>query len=478
MLILFACGENENYKQNNSFPDIYPDYINIYIPYNIAPLNFMIRENCDKIEVEIKGKYGELRTNGKFKISFPLKEFSDLLSQNKGDTLLVEVKARINGKLLKYKSFYWYVSSEAIDSYLTYRLIEPGYEVWSKINISQRNISNFDETILADNNLTEGSCMNCHVGSKQNPQKSFFNLRGPKGGTVIVDGEKLRKLNTKPDGAYANAIYGNWHPSGRFIGFSTNVVLPAMHTIHDKRAMVYDTKSDLIVVDISTDEILTSPLISRPDRFETFPEFSYDGKKMFFCVADSVTLPANYQNLHYNLCSIDFNEKERTFGSKIDTLVNSQKISKTVSEPKASPDGKYLVYTSFNYGTFPIWHPEAKLYCYNLLTGQIDTMPELNNNLNYSNSYHNWSSNSRWIVFASKRDNGMYGKPYFSYIDKNGKAHKPFVLPQEDPEFYDYTYKSFNIPELFEQARLFDAFDIERLYKDEGSLEKLKYLEK
>ncbi len=42
----------------------------------------------------------------------------------------------------------------------------------------------------------------------------------------------------------------------------------------------------------------------------------------------------------------------------------------------------------------------------------------------------------------------MYGKPYFAHIDENGISSKAFVLPQRDPDFYDYFLKSFNIPEL------------------------------
>jgi hypothetical protein len=40
------------------------------------------------------------------------------------------------------------------------------------------------------------------------------------------------------------------------------------------------------------------------------------------------------------------------------------------------------------------------------------------------------------------------GRPYFSYIDDGGKAHKPFVLPQKDPAFYDSFLKLYNLPEL------------------------------
>ena len=55
--------------------------------------------------------------------------------------------------------------------------------------------------------------------------------------------------------------------------------------------------------------------------------------------------------------------------------------------------------------------------------------------------------------------------PYFAYIDKDGQGHKSFVLPQRNPEFYDYFYKSFNIPELFANQPNFEVADIERIFR-------------
>ena len=87
---------------------------------------------------------------------------------------------------------------------------------------------------------------------------------------------------------------------------------------------------------------------------------------------------------------------------------------------------------------------------------------------NGRDTYHSWSSNSRWFVFASKRDDGLYGKPYFCYVDRQGHAHKPFVLPQQDPQFYDMNLKSFNVPELGRGSLPFDAVDVQRAMKQEA----------
>ena len=89
-----------------------------------------------------------------------------------------------------------------------------------------------------------------------------------------------------------------------------------------------------------------------------------------------------------------------------------------------------------------------------------------------SDTYHSWSHTGRWFVFASKRDDGLYGKPYFCYVDRQCKAHKPFVLPQKEPTFYDDCLKSFNIPELSRGPVPFDAIDIENVLKQKSSNKK------
>ncbi|MGE4587442.1 MAG: TolB family protein [Mangrovibacterium sp.] len=475
IFLLAGCRGKNEVRQVDSYPPIVPDYTDISIPCNIAPLNFKITDSCDRAEAIVTGRNGRIKVNGKKKLTFPLKRFHQLLEKHQGDTLSVSVRVRKDKYWTRYKPFYWVVTAETVDPYLSYRLIEPGYEVYRKLSVRQRGLTNFKEKVLADNNLTDGACINCHITNKHQPGQSFFHIRHQHGGTIIARGNALRKIDTKTKQTLSAGVYGNWHPSGRFIVFSANVVIPAFHSVSNKRMEVYDTTSDLIVLDVEKNEVFSDPRIARRGKLESFPEFSADGRTLFFCVADSVLLPDQYRQLRYSLCSIGFDAENRTFTGKADTLFSAHAENKTVSMPRASPDGKYLMFTVFDYGTFPIWHNEAMLYLLNLKTGKISKMPVVNAE-KYSNSYHSWSANSRWFVFASKRDNGMYGKPYFSYIRPDGQETKPFVLPQKDPEFYNYSYQSFNIPELSENCTAFDALDVEALFQ-QTKAEKVTFVE-
>jgi hypothetical protein len=80
-----------------------------------------------------------------------------------------------------------------------------------------------------------------------------------------------------------------------------------------------------------------------------------------------------------------------------------------------------------------------------LNTGQY-RKPAINSE--YSESWHSWSSNSRWIAFSSKRQGGALTRTYLSYVDETGQAHKPFVLPQKDPAYYDSLLETYSVPEL------------------------------
>ena len=91
-------------------------------------------------------------------------------------------------------------------------------------------------------------------------------------------------------------------------------------------------------------------------------------------------------------------------------------------------------------------------------------------NSNESESWHCWSSNGRWIVYASKRRDNLFGKIYLSYVDEKGTDHKPILLPQEDPTFYDSLLQTYNAPELASSRIPWEPKDFEEgiLSSEEG----------
>ena len=462
-LILLSCTPTpENVKKSNVLPPIYPDYCDVTIPENIAPLNFLLRADCEAIEV----RAGDLSINTRGnEVVFDIDDWKDMLSRYAGQKIEVIVSALIDGQWIEYKSFKWLIVKDKIDPYLTYRLIEPDYEIWNQIQIQQRCIENFDVNALGHYEQLENRCMNCHTFANQDPQLSMMYVRGPGGGAILNQHGQLSKLNIP------GSVYFGFSPSGRYITYSTQKIIPAFHSKPSKRLEVFDAGSNVYVADMQEHRIISSPLLSDSLKFETFPTFSPDGKYIYYCVADSVALPRDIKKLQYRLVRISFDESSGTIGTQVDTLLSPDSCLLTprkssVCHPRLSPDGRYLLYTVADYGTFPIWHPEADLQLMDLHTGAIDTLAIVNSEK--SDTYHSWSSNSRWFVFASKRDDGLYGKPYFCYIDKDGKAHKPFCLPQEHPTFYDNNLKSFNAPELGKGRVPFDVNDVAKAMKQES----------
>ena len=471
LLFSISCNQTENMFVSEELPPIYPDYINITIPYNIAPLNFVFRE-AQRVEVTLEGQSGTMRRMGKDKIQFSQNQWKKFLKEEMGHAITVTIKAKIQGNWYVYPSFEWIVSEDRIDPYLTYRLVEPGLTVMNKLQLCERNIENFSERIFADYNLLDNACMNCHIVGNQDPNISFFYLRGDQGGTIVNRNGQLRKISVQTEDLISPPRYGHLHPSGRYGVFSTNDAIPEYHTLSEVKLEVYDTYSDLIVLDFDNNRVINSPLISGNERLETFPFFSSDGKRIYYCVAPTLSLPEEIEQLKYSLCSIEFDAEQGAFGNQVDTLVDmSGADSKSVSFPRQSPDGRFLLYCVSDYGTFPLWHPDTDLAMMDLQTMESINTDTVNSN--NSDSYHSWSSNSRWFVFASKRDDGWYGKPYFAYVDKAGNIHKPFVLPQRDPYFYDYTLVSFNLPELMIDKLPFTISDVENIYW-KGDLELFK----
>jgi dipeptidyl aminopeptidase/acylaminoacyl peptidase len=272
----------------------------------------------------------------------------------------------------------------------------------------------------------------------------LFHVRDKHAGTVFWKNSRLLKVDTKTDSTISAGVYPSWHPEDRFVAFSTNNIVQSFHAIPDKKVEVLDTLSDLIIYDTEENVVSSNPDISSPGHFETFPEWSPDGRSLFFCRAKALP-PEQYDEIRYDLFKIGFSHESKTFG-KLTPVLNLSNNNQSITFPRISPDGKYLLFCVVDYGNFSIWHKESDLFYLNIDTGEVKEAMQLNSN--QSESYHSWSQNGKWVVFSSRRQNGLYTQPFISYFDANGNFSKPFILPQKSPDFYNTFLKSYNIPEF------------------------------
>ena len=453
-----ACKETiTNPEILSVTPDIFPDYTEVTIPATIAPLNFSVETDHTPSLLHLRaegGKSGRMEIQTTGFISFPEKKWKQLLADNIGDKISFTLSVKSEGRWKQYAPFAMYISPHPVDYGLAYRLIAPGYEIYHKMGIYQRNLSNFQQRTVIENTVVPTSCVNCHSFNQTQTHEMSLHVRGANGGTVIKSHETLKIVDTKTDATISACVYPYWHPSGRFIAYSTNVTRQIFHSAKEKRIEVLDLASDIVVYDVETNELLSCKLLTTSD-FETYPAFSPDGKTLYFCSASEQNMPDNFSEVRYNLCSISFDASTRTFGTKIDTLIRADAEGKSISFPKPSFDGKFIMFTLLDYGNFGIWHQEADLYVLNLENGTTHELTEANSR--FADSYHNWSSNSRWFVFGSRRMDGLYTHAYIAAIDENGQASKPFLLPQKNPKAYLESLYSYNVPEFISSPIQFDA---------------------
>lgn len=449
ILLVTGCGRKPagEILQIDHIPDIEPDYSGITIPPNISPLNFSIREKSSAYYVKIladnKSEICIFSGNGKIKI--PPGKWKKMLLANAGKNVKIDIYLKNDEeRWVKFKTISNKIAGEPIDTYLYYRLIYPGYESWKELSINSRNLENFSSESFIENSVADQNCVNCHSFNNGKTDDFLFHMRGSMGGTYFYRDGQFKKMNLKTGENKNGAVYPRWHPSGKFVAFSSNKIIQRFHAADNKKIEVTDLESTLLLYDTERNEIMKIETGSNEADMDTYPEWSPDGKYLYFCRAAQIGKDYDFKKIQYNLFRIPFNIENRTFGHP-ELVFDAIEINKSVAFPRISPDNKFLVFTLADYGCFPIWHKEADLYSLNLADNKAT---RLDLNSDYCDSYHSWSSNGRWLVFSSKRGDGLTARPYISYMEENGTSGKPFILPQNDPEFYNGFLKSFNIPEF------------------------------
>ncbi|MFB0554983.1 MAG: TolB family protein [Phycisphaerae bacterium] len=442
----------ENCTSIERQPAITPDYTEITLPPNIAPTNFIIKEKATAYYVQISSENGEnidifSRTPN---IRIPTKPWKKLLNQNREKSLLITVFIKDNNsKWGRFTPIENEIAKENIETHLVYRLMKPTYIYWDKLGIYQRDLSSYDERPIVLNRTMGKNCINCHSFHNYNPDRMIFHMRAGAVGTsmILAYDNEIHKVDTSTSFNHATA-YRSWHPNGKVIAFSSNIVRQVFHSVGGSLD-VYDRASDLLLYNVITKTITTSPKISTSERLETYPEWSPDGEYLYFCSSPGLDIYDKdehpLQKMKYDLMRISYDIEKDLWGD-IEAVLMASELGLSVAHPKSSPDGKYILFCMSEYGNFTIYNADCDLYLLDTKTKEFRKTEKINSD--QTDSYHCWSSNGRWVVFSSKRQDGICTHPYFSYFDSNGNFSKPFLLPQKDPEYHQSRVIVYNIPEF------------------------------
>ncbi|MBN1360061.1 MAG: PD40 domain-containing protein [Sedimentisphaerales bacterium] len=444
------------FEQTDRVARIRPDYSGAVIPPNIAPLNFSIQEPGALFCVRISSAQGdpiEIFSRDPA-ISIPPGPWHAMLHRNRGQEVRFDVFVKHqDSRWRRFQPIANVIAPEDIDGYLVYRKMHPTHlQVRGEISIHARDLSTFGKTsLLSGHSLGASTCVNCHSFAQNRPDWLLLGVRSPDFGvgTLLVSGDTTTRIGAKFG-------YTSWHPSGRMAVYSVNDLPMFYHAARNEPRDTVNVDSLLACYLTETQSIVVEPRLAQKDRLENWPTWSGDGKHLYFCSAPKLWSdqrlhpPERFDQVRYDLMRIAYDVDSQTWG-EMETVVSSRDTGKSIAMPRCSPDGRWVSFCLFDYGYFPTWHVESDLYMVDLReydrTGQA-VCRRLEINSDQSESWHTWSSNSRWLVFSSKRLHSVFTRLWLSYVDASGTVHKPIVLPQKDPAYYESCIFSFNTPEL------------------------------
>lgn len=450
-----------------------------------------------------------------------IEQWHELLKKSRDGFINVFITAyqdKNPDSLVSFPPLVWFVSNDSIDPYIIYRTSIFEDASYNHIVIEQKNLENFETKPLLDNFTMNRNCMNCHACEGNNINNFLVHLRGTLTGTLLARDGKLTKLQIPEGYPGLRLVYPSWYTGGDFIAFSTNQVYSKHFSTPRRKGLVtVDTLGDIVILDTKTLELFSCEELLSDEYDDVFPCFSVDGRSLFFCrtpargsltesrtleqerkqavmtSADSLffrdkhNLPAylKFPNdqieqsnaLRADLMQIDFNPENRTF-SNLRTVARFSNINLSATMPFMSPDGDFLIVSALPTTTFSV-QVMGDLYKIHLKDSTPSGLvpagvecgyriePIKNLNTDGSETFHTFSRNGRWMVFASNRETFGVPEIYISHV-LEGNFSKPFILPQQTTNFYERNLRAFLFPFLSTEQAQFDIKETARVAHGEG----------
>ncbi|HRY52215.1 MAG TPA: hypothetical protein P5186_29660 [Candidatus Paceibacterota bacterium] len=442
-------------------PRVSPDYLEVIIPPNLAPLNLVVQEQGVEYQLRVSGTRGqsiEIRQANP-QVRFPLREWKKLLAVNRGGKLTWNIAVRSSaGDWTSYAPFECRIAEEDIDPYILYRRFRPLYSSYKHMGIYQRHLETFEEKPVLRNETIEHGCVNCHTFQQGSPDRFVMSFRGRFGTpTLLIDSNRVSRIDTKMG-------YLSWHPNGKLLVFSANAITQFFHLAGPVNRDVNDPRSDLQTFDLETRTLEKPAAIAVPDCNENWPCWAPDGRFLYYCRAPVVAF-RDIPSLRYDLVRIPYDSDQKRWGEP-ETLVSGAENRLSAHQPRVSPDNRFLVFTASDSGSFPLFRPESDLFLLRLDTRKSE---RLTINSDQAETWHSWSSNGRWMVFGSRGLDGVFARLLITHVDSDARFSKPLLLPQEDPAYYDHCLDNFNVPELVRGPLQVSESDLARVVLTPGS---------
>jgi tetratricopeptide (TPR) repeat protein len=308
-------------------------------------------------------------------------------------------------------------------------------------------------------------CGNCHSfadnGSVLGLDVDYGNDKGaygilPVSTHMVMDEEKIITWADykREDDELTFGLLSRVSPTGRYV----------ISTVKDRSVFVaipdlmisqlfFPIKGILVVYDRETKRFAALPGADDPHYVQTNAVWSPDGTEIAFArttahraerleqqnsaLVDEKDVPefiVEKRPFRYDLYRIPFNDGK---GGSPEPIAGASDNGMSNYFPKYSPDGKWIVFTQSK--SYMLLQPDSELWIVPTAGGAAR---RLRHNTPRMNSWHSWSSNSRWLVFSSKV-NGPYTQLFLTHIDAEGNDSPPVLL-----ERFTSPDRAANIPEF------------------------------
>jgi tetratricopeptide (TPR) repeat protein len=308
-------------------------------------------------------------------------------------------------------------------------------------------------------------CGNCHSFSADGGVLGLdVDYGNDKGGYAILPVKKEMVLNEtniitwadykKEDGELTFGLLSQVSPDGRY----------AVSTVKDRAVFVatpelafsqlfFPIKGILVIYDQETKTFQALPGADDPEYVQSNPTWSPDGQYIVFArakayratsIADKTSILLDEKDVpefitdkkpfRFDLYRIPFNDGR---GGTPEPLEGASHNGMSNFFAKYSPDGKWIVFTKAS--NYMLLQPDSELF---IIPAEGGVPRRLRSNTARMNSWHSWSSNSRWLVFSSKV-NTVYTQLFLTHIDADGRDTPPVLL-----ERFTSSDRAANIPEF------------------------------